>query len=107
MLRSGTVDQRFWVLQAHAHGFEDLAAQLQVRHCIEIARPGQVDVDDRLNRGRPPAHDHHAVGQLHRLVDVVRDEQHRLAFAAARCAPGPARILSRVRKSSAPNGSSM
>ena len=33
-----------------------------------------------LNRGRPRAHHHDPIGQLHRFVDVVRHEDDRLAL---------------------------
>ena len=44
---------------------------------------GSVDVDDALDATGARRHDDDAVGEQHRLVDRVRDEQHRLV----RCEP--------------------
>ena len=54
----------------------------QQAHLAGIARPAEVDgvvADDA--RARPRRHDHHAVRQRDRLLQVVGDEQHRLAVA--------------------------
>ena len=49
-------------------------------HFGNVARPRQRHppvADDA--RARPRRHDHHAVGQRDRLLEIVGDEQHRLA----------------------------
>src|SRR5262245_14740873 len=49
----------------------------------DVARPRQFDLpvaDDA--RGGPRRHDHHPVGERDRLLEIVGDEQHRLAIGA-------------------------
>src|SRR5262249_566289 len=46
---------------------------------LDIARPSQVDLDVGLDAARTRREDDHAVGEIDRLVDVMGDEQHRLA----------------------------
>src|SRR5262249_8571718 len=46
---------------------------------LDIARPSQVDLDVGLDAAGTRREDDHAVGEIDRLVDVVGDEQHRLA----------------------------
>ena len=60
----------------------------------------------RRMRARPRAHDHDAVGELHRLLDVVRDEEDRLLARRCQMRSSSLRICRRVIESSAPNGSS-
>src|SRR5215217_2250796 len=65
----------------------DVPAQVQelgqLFRCDLIARTTKVDPDDLLYfRGRMREHDH-AVGEVHRLVDVVGDEQDRDAVLLA------------------------
>ena len=64
----------------HSHRGEDAIAALEVGRGIQVAGARKVNLDDFLDRGRPAAHDQDAVGQLDRLVDVVGDEEDRLAF---------------------------
>ena len=40
-----------------------------------ISSSGQRDVDDVLHQCRSSAEDDHSIGQLHRFVDVVGDEE--------------------------------
>src|SRR3990170_444493 len=48
-----------------------------------VARVGQVDVDHGLDLAGARGHDQDAVGELHRLVDVVRYEDNRLVQSVA------------------------
>ena len=73
---------------------------------LDAARPRQIDVDDLHDPPRPRRHHHHAVGEEHRLVDAVGDEQHGLPRAQPQRLSSM-RICSRVSASSAPNGSSI
>ncbi len=52
------------------------------RYCAraDVARVRNVDVDDALDSRRPRAHHDHAIGKLHGFVDIVRDEDDRLAL---------------------------
>src|SRR5271154_5398241 len=43
----------------------------------QVARPFEIDRDDRLDPARAGGKDDDAVGQGHRLVDVMCHEQHR------------------------------
>ena len=47
-------------------------------HHVGGARTGQLDVHDALHLARPIGHHDDAVGQLHRLGEIVRDQQGRL-----------------------------
>src|SRR6185503_16520014 len=51
---------------------EQAVAQLEVARRAEIARARDIDVDDLANAPRPGRHHDDAIGELHRLVDVVR-----------------------------------
>src|SRR5579875_2605416 len=46
-----------------------------------VARPGERHGDDFANPPRMRRHHDHAIGKRQRLLDTVRDEQHRLAIA--------------------------
>src|SRR5438309_1185209 len=75
----GDVERRLHFLFDH---FPDRVDQLQKAWRAldgEVARPRDVDVEDRFDLAWPRGHHHYAVRQIHRLVDLVGDEQHRLA----------------------------
>src|SRR6266702_1382814 len=44
---------------------------------IEVARPGQIDIHDFRDPGRPAREQNHFVCKLNCLVEIVRNEQHR------------------------------
>ena len=44
----------------------------------ESTRALERDVDDALDAAGTRAHDRNPIGEIHSLVDLVRDEQHRL-----------------------------
>jgi len=56
----------------------DVAAERFARHDLRRARARQLDIDDAFNLARAVRHHQDAVGKLHRLGDVVGDEQRRL-----------------------------
>ena len=64
-----------------------------------------IDRHDLLDGGGAGAHDHDPIGELHRLVDIVRDEDDGLSLRLPD-AQQLAAHLRRVIESSAPNGSS-
>src|SRR5207245_10068372 len=80
----GTSQLRFDRL--HAFFVDDanhLAAQLgksRAGHHLEIPRPWQVDVQRGADAAGPVGHDVDHVAEEDRLVDVMGDEQHRLAI---------------------------
>src|SRR6266700_6685742 len=64
----------------------------------DVARPRQRDLpipDDA--GGRPRRHDHHAIGQRDRLLEIVGDEQHRLAVGVPQIEQQVAHDLPRLR----------
>ncbi len=67
---------------------------------------GELDLELRDHASGPRREHDHAVGQQHRLLDVVGDEHDRARLARQRCAPSHSCISARVIASSAPNGSS-
>ena len=64
---------------------------------VEPARARQIDVDDLLDPPGPRRHHHDAVGEQHRLVDAVGDEQHGLARAQPERLEVDAHLLARQR----------
>ena len=84
-----------------------IGGELRTAAHVERARPRQVDrdrLDDAAGRG---AHDADAVGEIDRFVDVVGDEDDRLAVALPDLAATRRAISWRICASSAPNGSSI
>src|SRR5947199_9428267 len=67
--------------QAHSHQLKNAVPIFEVTGRIQMARTWKIDVDDFLNRSRSRGHDQNAIRNLHRLFDVVRDEQARFLFA--------------------------
>src|SRR5262245_18120073 len=65
-------------VRIHTHGGENAIASQQVIDGFQVTRPRRLDRHDGPDRGRPLAHDHDAVGELHGLIDVVGDEENRL-----------------------------
>src|SRR5688500_1603218 len=57
---------------------KDAVAQRDVSRIAEITWMRNVDIDDAPDARRPRRHHHDAIGQLHRLFDVVRDEENGL-----------------------------
>src|SRR5215212_609903 len=49
---------------------EDFVAPFDVSRIAEIARMGDVDLDDALHAAGPRGQDHHAIGELHGFFDV-------------------------------------
>ena len=76
-----------------------------------VARPRQIDRElaDRVRRRSGRQHDH-AVGERDRFLEIVRDEQHRLAIGAttARAARSPSAAASarRARRTARPSAGS-
>src|SRR5439155_11813916 len=60
--------------------FEDTVAQLEVTPRADVAWMRDVDLYDLADPGGTGRHHDDAVGKLHRLLDIVRDEQDRLAL---------------------------
>jgi hypothetical protein len=64
-----------------AQALPDLPVRLDERRgqpdLLDVARPGQRHVEDRLDRGRAGRHDDDPVGERDRLLEVVRHEHHR------------------------------
>src|SRR6266849_9893993 len=81
----GTSQLRFDRLHAlFVDDADHLAAQLaksRARYHLEIPWPRQIDAQRGANSPRPVGHDVDHVAEEERLIDVVRDEQHRLAIA--------------------------
>src|SRR6516165_6686504 len=42
----------------------------------DVARSRQVDIDNLFDAPRRRRHDHHTVGEIDRLLDIVSDEDH-------------------------------
>src|SRR5229473_363106 len=57
----------------------DIGDEFRLAFDVEPARPRQVDVDRLLKPSRPARKHQHAIGEEHRLVDLMGDEQHGLA----------------------------
>src|SRR5262245_53329474 len=68
----------------------DQLAEAWLRPSVLAARPRQVDRDYRLHSARVCAHHDDAVGQEHGLLDVMGNEERRLARRRGPClAPDP------------------
>src|SRR5579862_4774300 len=59
---------------------EDPVAQFQVMCRTNVARMRYIDIHNLLNRGWTRAHDYSPVGELHRLVNIVRYKDDRFAL---------------------------
>src|SRR5205085_857982 len=75
-VRSG--QRTFSDLVRKADLFEDAVAKLEVAARADVARMRDVDLHDSLDTRGARRHDDDAVGELDRLLDVVRDEEDRL-----------------------------
>ena len=59
--------------------WSSISRNLASRLSSERPRAAQRDVEDGFDPTRPRAHDGDAIGQIHRLVDLMSDEQDGLA----------------------------
>src|ERR1041384_2802196 len=80
-----SLDSLFGLLKAFDRFFAERAPDLRDEPAESVgdddrrvARMRQVDGDDGFHLPGPRGQDHHAVGKLHRLVDVVGDQNDRL-----------------------------
>jgi hypothetical protein len=65
----------------HREVRQNVIAQTDERRNAAPSRPGQPDVHHLADSTWPRLHDHDAISEEHRFIDIVRDQDHRDALA--------------------------